>query len=110
MNLDIPSTDCARAARRGGEPMSVHNGNVDRRTLMKVLGSAGATSAVFSACGRSSITASANSNPGLTGGRWDRTVAVATAGPGGNPAWQPGDAVKFLPPEKIATRGRAADA
>jgi acetoin:2,6-dichlorophenolindophenol oxidoreductase subunit alpha len=34
---------------------------------------------------------------------------LATAGPGGNRAWQPGDAVKFLPPEDIPTRGKAAD-
>ena len=46
---------------------------------------------------------------GLTGGKWEKTVSLATAGPGGNPNWQPGDAVKFLPPEKMATNGRAAE-
>ena len=45
---------------------------------------------------------------GLTGGKFDKTVPLATAGPGGNPNWQPGDAVKFLPPPDIpdARRGR----
>ena len=46
---------------------------------------------------------------GLTGGRFDKSVPLATAGPGGNPDWQPGDAVKFLPPQDIPTRGRASD-
>jgi len=86
-----------------------HNGNIDRRTLLKALGSAGATSVVFSSCARSIGTARADSNPSLTGGKWDKTVTLASAGPGGNPAWQPGDAVKFLPPEKMPTRGRASD-
>src|SRR5215471_9249090 len=88
-----------------GECMSVQSGQTNRRTLLKILGSAGATSAVFSACGRSIGTARAESHASLTGGKWDKTVSLATAGPGGNPGWQPGDAVKFLPPEKIATRG-----
>ena len=34
---------------------------------------------------------------------------LATAGPGGNKNWQPGDAVKFLPPLEIPTRGNASD-
>src|SRR5438270_13362440 len=89
--------------------MSEQNGKADRRTLLKILGSAGATSAFFSACGRSITTANAESHANVTGGKWDKAVSLATAGPGGNPGWQPGDAVKFLPPEKIATRGRAAD-
>jgi pyruvate dehydrogenase E1 component alpha subunit len=46
---------------------------------------------------------------GLTGGKFDKTVSLATAGPGGNRAWKPGDAVKFLPPEDIPTRGKASD-
>ncbi len=47
---------------------------------------------------------------GLTGGKFDKSVPLATDGPGGNQAWQPGDAVKFLPPSDIPTRGAAADA
>jgi pyruvate dehydrogenase E1 component alpha subunit len=45
----------------------------------------------------------------MAGGRWEKAVPVATAGPGGNPNWKPGDALKFLPPENIPTSGRAAD-
>jgi TPP-dependent pyruvate/acetoin dehydrogenase alpha subunit len=81
------------------------NAKIDRRTLIKMVGSAGATGVVFSACGG----ASAHSGAGLTGGKWEKTVPLATAGPGGNPNWQPGDALKFLPPEKIPTSGKASD-
>jgi TPP-dependent pyruvate/acetoin dehydrogenase alpha subunit len=88
--------------------MPEQNATTDRRTLLKILGSAGATSAVFSACGKSIATASAESHASLTGGKWEKTISLATAGPGGNPNWQAGDAVKFLPPEKMATHGRAA--
>ncbi|MBI3695863.1 MAG: thiamine pyrophosphate-dependent dehydrogenase E1 component subunit alpha [Acidobacteria bacterium] len=76
---------------------------------MKIVGSAGATGVVLSACGGSPQTASAHSGAGLTGGKWEKTVPLATAGPGGNPNWQPGDAIKFLPSEKIPTSGRASD-
>ena len=88
--------------------MSEQNGKIDRRTLLKIIGSAGATGVVFSSCGRSITTVSAESRASLTGGKWEKTVPLATAGPGGNLNWQPGDAVKFLPPEKMAN-GRAAD-
>lgn len=67
------------------------------------MGSAGATSVVFSSCGRANA-----GSAGLTGGRWEKNVPLATAGPGGNRDWQPGDAIKFLPPEKIPTSGKAA--
>jgi TPP-dependent pyruvate/acetoin dehydrogenase alpha subunit len=70
------------------------------------MGSAGATAVVTSACG----TAGAESGAGLTGGKFDKTVSLATAGPGGNQNWQPGDAVKFLPPQQIPTSGAASDA
>jgi pyruvate dehydrogenase E1 component alpha subunit len=89
--------------------MSTPNGKMDRRALLKVMGSAGASGVVFSSCGRSIEIASAESRASLTGGKWEKTVALATAGPGGNRDWKPGDAVKFLPPEKIATGGKAAD-
>ncbi|MBM3740917.1 MAG: thiamine pyrophosphate-dependent dehydrogenase E1 component subunit alpha [Acidobacteria bacterium] len=78
---------------------------VDRRGLLKAISAAGATSAVLSNCG-SSYGRDAN----LTGGKWDKTIPLATAGPGGNRDWKPGDAAKFLPPEKISTRGPAASA
>lgn len=85
-------------------------GNIDRRMLLKIMGAAGATGAVFStSCGKSIDTARAASS-GLTGGKWERNVRLASAGPGGNPNWQRGDAVKFLPPEKIPTSGSAASA
>jgi pyruvate dehydrogenase E1 component alpha subunit len=81
--------------------------SIDRRTLFKIVGSAGGTGMVFSACGRSIGTVSADA--GVTGAKWEKSVPLATAGPGGNRNWQPGDAVKFLPPEKIPTRGKAAE-
>jgi TPP-dependent pyruvate/acetoin dehydrogenase alpha subunit len=86
--------------------MHTQDGKVDRRTLLKIMGSVGATASVASACGTLDRSVSAQ---GLTGGKFDKNVALATAGPGGNPAWQPGDAAKFLPPEDIPTRGRASD-
>ena len=89
--------------------MGEQNGRVDRRTLLKVIGSAGASAAVVSACGSPFPTANAESAASVTGGRWDRHVPMASAGPGGNPNWQPGDAIKFLPPEKMPTSGNAAD-
>src|SRR5262249_9177341 len=87
--------------------MPEETGRIDRRTLCKIMGSAGAAGMVFSACGRSIGTASASA--GLTGGKWEKSVPLATAGPGGNRNWQPGDTTKFLPPEKIATKGKAAE-
>jgi TPP-dependent pyruvate/acetoin dehydrogenase alpha subunit len=89
--------------------MSEQNGRVDRRTLLKVMGSAGASGVVLSAC-RSYGKIGADAGARLTGGKWEKVVPLATAGPGGNPNWQPGDALKFLPPEKIATSGHASDA
>jgi TPP-dependent pyruvate/acetoin dehydrogenase alpha subunit len=80
---------------------------LDRRALLKIIGSVGATATVSSAC--SAPLVGSVSAQGLTGGKFDKTVPLATAGPGGNPAWQPGDAVKFLPPLEIPTRGAAAD-
>lgn len=87
--------------------MATTTSRVDRRTLLKLIGSAGATATVISTTGCSlgqSVSAS-----GLTGGKFDKSVALATEGPGGNPAWRPGDAVKFLPPVEIPTSGAAAD-
>jgi TPP-dependent pyruvate/acetoin dehydrogenase alpha subunit len=46
----------------------------------------------------------------VAGAGFDRTIQLATAGPGGNSNWQPGDTLKFLPPQEIPTRGAASDA
>ena len=88
--------------------MATTTSRMDRRTLLKLMGSAGATATVISTTGCSigqSVSAS-----GLTGGKFDKSVPLATDGPGGNSDWMPGDAVKFLPPSDIPTRGTAADA
>jgi TPP-dependent pyruvate/acetoin dehydrogenase alpha subunit len=85
--------------------MQTQPGRMDRRSLLKLMGTVGATAAVSSACSdRGSVSAQA-----LTGGKFDKSVTLATAGPGGNPAWVAGDAIKFLPPLEIPTRGSAAD-
>ena len=87
--------------------MPAETSRIDRRTLLKLMGSAGATATVFSGC--SSSFDQSVSAAGLTGGEFGKSVPLATAGPGGNPNWQPGDAVKFLPPMEIPTRGKASD-
>jgi TPP-dependent pyruvate/acetoin dehydrogenase alpha subunit len=86
--------------------MATTTSRMDRRTLLKLMGSAGATAtAISTGCSfGQSVSAS-----GLTGGKFDKSVPLASEGPGGNPAWQPGDAVKYLPPSDIPTRGAAAD-
>jgi TPP-dependent pyruvate/acetoin dehydrogenase alpha subunit len=87
--------------------MVEQHGKIDRRTLLKLMGVAGASATVVSACGTPfdrSVSAQ-----GLTGGEFDKTVRLASAGPGGNRNWQPGDAIKFLPPEAIPTRGKPSD-
>ncbi len=88
--------------------MSEQQSKIDRRTLLKLMGAAGATATVVSAC-RSPFDDSVSAQ-GLTGGKFERSIPLATAGPGGNPNWKPGDAGKFLPPQEIPTRGRASDA
>lgn len=87
--------------------MVEQHGKIDRRTLLKLMGVAGASATVVSACGTPfdrSVSAQ-----GLTGGEFDKTIRLATAGPGGNKNWQRGDAIKFLPPEEIPTRGKTSD-
>jgi TPP-dependent pyruvate/acetoin dehydrogenase alpha subunit len=87
--------------------MAELSGKVDRRTLLKMMGAAGASATVVSACGTpfdESVSAA-----GLTGAEFDKTIRLATAGPGGNKNWQPGDTLKFLPPENISTSGKASD-
>jgi TPP-dependent pyruvate/acetoin dehydrogenase alpha subunit len=76
------------------------HGRVDRRTLLKTMSAAGATATVISACGEQSASAR-----GITGAKFDKTVRLATAGPGGSKQWKPGYALEFLPPEDMPTRG-----
>ena len=80
---------------------------ITRRSLLKMMGAAGASATVLSSC--DSFGVSTAQAEGVVGSGFDKSIPLATAGPGGNPNWQPGDTLKFLPPERIATRGRAAD-
>lgn len=96
------------------------NRTVDRRSFLKMLGAAGATAAVVSACQPAPLgvtpaaatavpptavptavppTAVPTPVPGITGA--GKAVLLATVGPGNNPAYEPPDDLKFLPPEKI---------
>ncbi len=84
--------------------MAERNGKVDRRTLLKMMGAAGASSTVITACGDASASAQ-----GLPGAEFDKTVRLATAGPGGGKQWRPGYTLQFLPPEDIPTRGEPSD-
>jgi acetoin:2,6-dichlorophenolindophenol oxidoreductase subunit alpha len=87
--------------------MSELNGKLDRRSLLKLLGSVGTSAAVMSGCG--GVLSRADSfdpSATLTGGKFDRTIRLATDGPGGNMDWQNGDSIRFVPPEKIPTSGR----
>ena len=86
--------------------MATTTSRIDRRTLLKLMGSAGATATVISTGCSFGQSVSAS---GLTGGKFDKSVPLATDGPGGNMAWKPGDAVKYLPPSDIPARGAAAD-
>ena len=83
--------------------MEDRRGRVDRRTLLKTLGAAGTTGAVISACGGSSA-----NTIGVPGAKFNKSVRLGTAGPGGNREWRPGYALDFLPPEEMPTRGEAS--
>jgi TPP-dependent pyruvate/acetoin dehydrogenase alpha subunit len=87
--------------------MSQQANKIDRRSLLKLVGAAGAT-ATAAACSPS-FGSSAVSAASLTGGAFEKSIPLATAGPGGNKNWQPGDTLKFLPPQEIPTRGAASD-
>lgn len=82
---------------------------IDRRTLLKMMGAAGASATVFSACDTIGGVGTAEATEGPPGAVFDREIRLATEGPGGNPGWQPGDTLQFLPPESIPLRGAAAD-
>jgi hypothetical protein len=81
---------------------------IDRRHLLKLIGAAGASAAVVSTGCSNPFQADVNA-AGLTGGEWDKPIRLATAGPGGNKNWKPGDSARFLPPERIPTSGAASD-
>lgn len=87
--------------------MSVGQARIDRRGLLKMLGALGATA---TATGCSLPLGGEVSAAGLTGSKFDKSVQLATEGPGGNPQWKAGDSLKFLPPQEIPTSGAAADA
>jgi TPP-dependent pyruvate/acetoin dehydrogenase alpha subunit len=88
--------------------MSGQDGMIDRRHLLKLIGAAGASAAVVSTGCSNPFQADVNA-AGLTGGEWDKPIRLATAGPGGNKNWKPGDSARFLPPERIPTSGAASD-
>jgi TPP-dependent pyruvate/acetoin dehydrogenase alpha subunit len=90
--------------------MAEEQRTIDRRTLLKLMGAAGASATVLSACSSPFGGVARAEARGLTGAEFDKSIQLATAGPGGNKNWQAGDALKFLPPEDIPTRGQAADA
>lgn len=81
---------------------------ITRRSLLKMMGAAGASATVLSSC--DSLGVSTAQAEGVVGSSFDKSIDLATAGPGGNPNWQAGDTLKFLPPERIPTRGSAASA
>jgi acetoin:2,6-dichlorophenolindophenol oxidoreductase subunit alpha len=89
--------------------MSDFNIKLDRRAFLKALAAAGATTAFVAAVGPRSVLAQGPvaDQPipeyvsALTGSAYGKSVALATAGPGGNRNWQPGDSIKFLPQDKI---------
>lgn len=81
---------------------------ITRRSLLKMMGAAGASATVLASC--DSFGVSTAQAEGVVGASFDKSVDLATAGPGGNPNWQVGDTLKFLPPERIPTRGAAASA
>jgi pyruvate dehydrogenase E1 component alpha subunit len=90
--------------------MSEKGVKLDRREFLKVLAAAGASAAFVSTIGPQTAAAQGpvtTQGPvpelvaSLTGSAYNRAVTLATAGPGHNMSWQPGDSLKFLPPVKI---------
>jgi TPP-dependent pyruvate/acetoin dehydrogenase alpha subunit len=99
------------------------NGMMDRRRFLKLLGAAGATGAVVSACGTAPVAqapaptcepcptcppapACPVAEPCVPEGM--KAVFLYADGPGGNLGWKSGDALKYVPAEKIPN-GPAAD-
>ena len=79
---------------------------IDRRTLLKTMGAAGASATVLSACGP--FSPERLEARGLTGAEFDKSIRLATAGPGGNPNAGPGWTMRFVPPEEIPTNGSSS--
>lgn len=93
--------------------MKVSERNVlDRRSFIKGLLAVGATATVAACTPIATAPTPGAAVPGATvvGPSWihPKSLVRATQGPGGNLAWKAGDAVKWLPPEKIPA-GAAAD-
>ena len=74
-------------------------GRIDRRALIRSLGSAGATAAWISAAGPRALGAAQLAKP--SSDALGKTIALAAAGPGGNPNYVAEDDLKFLPPQEI---------
>jgi len=87
----------------------VTKARIDRRSFVKILGSAGATAAFVSTCTPQALgtqsAAPATITPLPSPGK---TITLAATGPGANPDYEPKDDLKFLPPKKIPA-GQAAD-
>jgi len=104
------------------------DGMMDRRRFLKLLGAAGATGAVVSACGAAPVAQAPAPTcepcpeaepcptcptcdpcePAAAAPEGFKAVYVHTEGFGGNPDWEPGDAMKFVPPVEIP-EGPASD-
>ncbi|MBI4787430.1 MAG: thiamine pyrophosphate-dependent dehydrogenase E1 component subunit alpha [Chloroflexi bacterium] len=86
---------------------------MDRRAFLKVLGTAGVSAAFVSALGGAQQAQAqapvVEQVASVTGVKFGKSVPLATEGPGQNLKWQPGDTVKFLPPEKFADTPAAAN-
>jgi len=82
---------------------------IDRRTLIKTLGSAGATAAFVSVCPPQALgMPSAGPPASQPVEKPGKTITLAATGPGANPGYVPEDDLKFVPPERIPS-GQAAD-
>jgi len=93
--------------------MAEEKRTIDRRTLLKMMGAAGASATVISACGSpfgEGSQATRFEALRVGGAEFGKSIDLATSGPGGNEDWQPGDALKYLPPEQIPTGGAPSDA
>lgn len=98
--------------------MSDINVKLDRRSFLKALAAAGASTTILSTVGYQAVQAQGPAVEGtaapeflaaLPGAAYGKTVALATAGPMGNKDWKPGDAEKFVPPEGLI-KGKYAEA
>lgn len=85
--------------------------DLNRREFLKVIGAAGATAAFVTTFKPQPAFAQAPAVEtyapeflaGVPGAKFEKAVALATAGPGNNLAWKNGDSLQFLAREKIPT-------